>query len=66
MSSAYRLFFSRHFLNVFAVLVFLANIRGAVQRYSKRDQKEKHGFVTSFSAVSLYVFLTASSEASRS
>ena len=30
---------SATFLYVFAVLVFLANVRGAVQRYSKRDQK---------------------------
>ena len=32
-------FFPATFLKVFAELVFLANIRGAVQRYSKRDQK---------------------------
>ena len=32
-------FFPPLFWNVFAVLVFLVNIRGAVQRYSKRDQK---------------------------
>ena len=32
MSSAHRLFFSRHFLNFFAALVFLANIRGAALR----------------------------------
>ena len=56
------LIFSRPFFELFALLVFLANTRGAALRYSKRDQKkkirnEKHGFVTSFSVVSLYVFL---------
>ena len=62
MSSA-TLFFPATFLNVFAELVFLANIRGAVVRYllQKRSEvktrNEKHGFVTSFSAVSLYMFL---------
>ena len=30
---------SATFSNVFAVLVHLVNIRGAVQRYSERDQK---------------------------
>ena len=38
MSSA-ALIFPATFLNVFALLVFLDNIRGAVQRYCKRDQK---------------------------
>ena len=38
MSSA-TYFFPPFFKKVFAELVFLANIRGAVVRYSKRDQK---------------------------
>ena len=38
MSSA-TYFFPATFLNFFAELVFLLNIRGAVIRYSKRDQQ---------------------------
>ena len=35
-------FFPPLFLNVFAKLILLVNIRGALQRYYKRDQKYGH------------------------
>ena len=45
---------SATFLNVFALLVFLANTRGALLRYSKRDPEVKTRNVSCFSILCFY------------